>query len=271
MPTPIYLINLDRDQARLRQVTQQLQTARLPFTRLPAVDGRQLPPSAVQRLYDVSTNARCYHSDLSPGELGCYASHLSAWRQLLESGEDMALVLEDDVEVSPRLGQVLQALAALPPRWDMIKLAGRPREKPLRRWPLNQWPLPALPGLDASAVSLISYRRVPSLTAGYLLSRSGAEWLLKAHVRCWRPVDVDLRHGALAGLRLFGMLPYPVRTGPAHGQSSIGTRPGTRGGLAARWCKLRAQWAYTVACARHVRAWRATPDPFATLTLRTPP
>lgn len=60
-----------------------------------------------------------YHErvmDLSPGERGCSASHIQAWRRCLATGSDAPLlVLEDDAAPMPDFGGILKrALAALP-------------------------------------------------------------------------------------------------------------------------------------------------------------
>jgi hypothetical protein len=46
------------------------------------------------------------------GELGCYLSHVAVMRALLASSHRFALVLEDDVLLTPALRPVLQGLLA---------------------------------------------------------------------------------------------------------------------------------------------------------------
>ena len=41
-----------------------------------------------------------------PGHAACAMSHLSVYRKILASGEDLALVLEDDVTVPADLGSL---------------------------------------------------------------------------------------------------------------------------------------------------------------------
>lgn len=236
MSCPVYLINLPRDAQRLAVMRQQLDAMQLPFEWVQAVYGKDLTPAQRAALYDERANAARYHQVMTPGEIGCYASHLSVWQKLVESDAPFALVLEDDVELLPQLPAVLAAVAALPPRWDMIKLVGRDKESPWQRWPL-----PA----SAQGTDLIRYRRPPSLTGAYLVSREGAAKLLAAHRPFFRPIDVDLRHWWTSGLRLYGLAPYPIALGEESFVSSIGQRelgnPWSR-----RWRKVRGQWAYNL-------------------------
>jgi glycosyl transferase family 25 len=231
---PIYLINLPRDAQRLAVMQQQLQSLQLPFEWVQAVYGKDLSDAQRAELYDAQANAARYHQVMTPGEIGCYASHLNVWQRIAEGSAPFALVLEDDVALLPQLPAVLQSVAALAPRWDMIKLVGRDREKPWQRWTL---PSPA------AGTALIRYRRPPSLTGAYLVSREGAAKLLAAHRPFYRPIDVDLRHWWCSGLRLYGLAPYPISLGEESFVSSIGQRELGQW-WSRRWRKARGQWAY---------------------------
>ena len=60
----------------------------------------------------------------------------------------------------------------------------------------------------AARLSLVRYRRIPSTTAGYVISRSGAAKLLAKRQPFGRPVDVDLRFWWEADrLKVLGVVP----------------------------------------------------------------
>jgi glycosyl transferase, family 25 len=251
-----FVINLPRDAARMQTIAQRLDALGLPFERFDAVDGRRLEPAELDAMYSAQANRVHYPQPLVAGEIGCYASHLALWQRIADSGDAAALVLEDDVEPTPLLRPVLDALAALPPCWDMVKLIGRDSETPLQSWPL----------VDAvaatAAARLIRYRRVPSLTGAYAISRAGALRLLAARRPFFRPIDIDLRYWWECKLRVFGVAPYPVRHADAAAVSSIGARR-TRVGPVLRWRKMREQWRYSRENARATRALLAEADPLA--------
>jgi glycosyl transferase family 25 len=249
-PMPVYVVNLPRDSERMQRMASQLDALGLPFERIDAVLGRALGDAERAALYDAQRNRRLFHDPLVPGEIGCYASHLKAWQRLVDDRlADAALVLEDDVLLRPLLVPVLQAVAALPPRWDMVKLIGRDRESPWRTWPL------------AEGVKLIRYRRVPSLTSAYIVSRAGATKLLARRKPFFRPIDTDLRHWWECDLRVYGTQPYPVAHGPDAAHSSIGRRELTDA-FGHRWRKVRDQWRYSVGALRANRQLRDD-DPFS--------
>ena len=178
----MYLINLTQDVARWRSVSSQFVTVGLQARRLEAVQGAGLTSADTLGLYSATLNAAQYHKPLLAGEIGCYASHLSAWQQLLDSKEALMAVFEDDIEIDIDLPQVLEAVARLGESWDIVKLIGRSQEKTAER-------IPFLRGRD-----LVSYRRVPSLTGAYVITARGAEKLLRRRRPFGRPVDVDMRY-----------------------------------------------------------------------------
>jgi glycosyl transferase family 25 len=56
-------------------------------------------------------------------------------------------------------------------------------------------------------VALVEYQRVPSMTAGYVISRAGAAKLLATRLPFGRPIDVDLRFWWENDLRILGTVP----------------------------------------------------------------
>lgn len=238
-----YVINLAAEAERWLAVQRQFSALGLAAQRVEAVDGRRLAPRDCAALCPPALNQALYHRPLDRGEIGCYASHLAVWRALLAGGEPFAAVFEDDVEVDAALPRVLDALARLPRRWHMVKLIGRAHEKVAGTVALG------------GAHRLVSYRRVPSLTCAYVVSREGAERLLARRPPFGRPIDVDLRHWWECGIGVLGVLPYPVREGAAALDSSIAGRESPHD-LAGRLHKLALQARYTWGNARARRQGR---------------
>jgi glycosyl transferase family 25 len=124
-----WVINLDRAPDRLARISAQLQRLQLPYTRLAAVDARNLS-AAQQAALDEPAFHRKHGMTPVPGELGCYLSHVAVMRAFLASPADFALVLEDDVLLQSSLPAVLQGLMQHPTRWDVVKLSAVHRGTP---------------------------------------------------------------------------------------------------------------------------------------------
>ena len=185
-------INLDQELTRLRLINEQLATIGIAGQRVEAVEGcKPLPPELAsyfnpQHVMDV-------------GALGCYASHIKAWRQITLQRLPYALVLEDDAILDPNLAGILRnVLAALSPDWDMVHLASKPDRAVVG--------VAKLTGCGA----LVQYSRIPPGAVGYLISAAGAEKMLSAEPRIW-PLDTDTRRPWLFGLNVYGVMPPPIK------------------------------------------------------------
>lgn len=209
---PLVYINLDEDTQRRAAIDAACASAGVHAHRLPATRWSKLDDAAQAQLYSPVLNARHYFRPLLPGEKGCYASHIAAWRRLLASSAPALVVLEDDVRPEPAFAKVIDAIGALPLDWDMVKLIGRERERPRTQCRLTDQHV------------LVSYRRVPSLTAGYVISRCGAEKLLASRLPFGRPIDDDLRHWWENGLVMRGVIPAAISHADTGESSSIGER-----------------------------------------------
>lgn len=240
----IRFINLDRDLERRARLEAELRRLGLQGERFAGVLWATLPEGDQRRLYSELLNAKQFHKPLVNGEKGCYASHLALWQWLQASSHPLVIVLEDDVRLIDAFTSACQAIAALPADWDMIKLIGRSglgkREKLASQVAL------------CAGHDLVRYRRVPSLTAGYALSRRGAEKLLDTRIPFGRPIDVDLRHWwESRDLDVRGVEPPVIVLDEETSQdSSIGVKV-AEDGLRSKWRKFRHKLQYSLHNAWH--------------------
>jgi len=208
---PVLLINLDGSVERLQKAAEQLDAAGVRFERLPAVDGRLLPESERSRL--APWDQKAFFKPLSPGEIGCYLSHLAALERIVKERWPRALVLEDDFILEPdfrsRLNELLAAPGPVPP---LVKLEGRCRGGKA------EYQLP-------SGMRLMLNRRAPSRTIAQLWSLGGARTFLANTSLLRRPVDVEIKHWWETGVEVRYVSPAPIKDGDATGVgSTIGAR-----------------------------------------------
>lgn len=230
-PLPILVINLRGSTGRWSKASAELTAAGLVFERLEAVDGRLLPQAELDRLAPWDQGA--FFKPLSPGEVGCYLSHLAAAKRIVTEGWPRALVLEDDflldADFSDRLADLLGATC---PVADIIKLEG------IRSGGKSVAAL-------GSGRQLLRNRRPPSRTIAQLWSLSGARKFLAASRELRRPVDVQLKHWWEGNLEILHVSPPLVMDGDSSGKgSTIGARPsrGLLGCFRKMGYKLRFVW-----------------------------
>src|SRR5690606_15632128 len=120
MNIQIYAINLDRSVDRWNALSRRAEEFQLPIVRVSGVDGTQTPPE--QRVdCDIAAFEFKNGRTMLPGEYGCYRSHLKALTQFLASGDDLAVIVEDDIVLPVDLLDRVRAAVAAVPDADVIK------------------------------------------------------------------------------------------------------------------------------------------------------
>lgn len=195
-PVPVFLINLDRDEARLAHMSDELGAAGLAFERVPAVQGSAAPGGVAEYFLDTSG---AIASSLKRGEVGCYASHLMIHERILRERLGPVLVLEDDLRLPADFGSLLASLlATLPADWEIVRLSNAPKSAYV--------PLAAL----GAGRELVRYSKIPNNTGAYLINERGAARFLAGPRPRRRAVDEDLRRPWDFGPTSYGVVPPPV-------------------------------------------------------------
>jgi glycosyl transferase, family 25 len=192
-----YVINLDKDVGRLAHMAKELGAAGIAFERFPAVYGLDVPADLAPFLL---TPSGAIASQLKPGEIGCYASHLGVYQSLVaDETADAALIFEDDCRLAPEFAQIVaNALKMLPGDWDIVRLSNRPKRPYVSC------------GRLVGPFELAIYSRIPNIAAAYLISRAGAKRFLNMPIPRRRAVDEDLRRPWFHGLSTWGVVPPPA-------------------------------------------------------------
>ncbi len=191
----VWLINLDRSVGRLATMTGRLSSLSMPYTRFPAIDGRQEWDKLVAEV-DLPAFRRNTGREVLPGEIGCYASHLAVWRAFLDSACEVALILEDDVVFHDDFPAAVDALMAVAGQWDMVKLNCIRAKQPVLRRRLGSYRLNAYLGAFTGM-------------GAYMVSREFAAAQMAAMLPMTRPIDHRLDRFSTRSFRHYGLEPFP--------------------------------------------------------------
>lgn len=97
----VFVINLERAPERMKFMSEELAREGLDFSRVPAIDGCQIPPDQIEK----ETSAFCQWCvigrRMTNGEVGCALSHINIWQKMVSENIPLACVLEDDVTILP--------------------------------------------------------------------------------------------------------------------------------------------------------------------------
>lgn len=214
----IVVISLPDAADRRRSAAEQLTRLGLEFEFLDAFDGSTRVPAHFTEFDSRAYRLNCQRDPL-PGEIGCYASHLSLWKRCAEIGEPM-LILEDDFEALPGFAEAISIVETLLMEHDFIRLEpfDRPRAvgKRLRRV-----------GHELGSIgrfTLYYVSDVPTQLTAYAISPSGAARLAKGSARLIAPADKFVQRTWDHGVPVFALSPAIVQTGPHSSHSTIGDR-----------------------------------------------
>lgn len=241
---PSHVINLADNTARMDNARAQLAAAGLPFERVDAVNGWQLSEAEIARVYDAGANASRARHDLVPAEIGCYLSHIDAWRAIADGAAPGGFIFEDDFDADDTLSATLAALSEdNGSDWDMVKLF---TFDPISKTVSERMLTPNL--------RLVVPFRVPTCLIGYGLTKDAAKRLTDRAVPFFRPVDEDQKYFWETGLRVALALPAPIKVGDQQAVTgTIGSarRNAAKGGFARLWRGLRIQISYQAALRWH--------------------
>jgi glycosyl transferase family 25 len=247
MTWPSYLINLADNTARLENSNAQFMAQAIPFERINAVNEWALTPSEITQNYDVAANKTHAKAPLVASEVGCYLSHIAAWKRIANGVAAGGFVFEDDFLADDTLGATLADLTVAQSDWDMVKL-----------FSFDQSPKLIFETTLGTKRLVIPYR-VPTCLIGYGMTKQAAKKLLTQVPPFFRPVDEDQKFFWETGLRIALILPSPIVVGDQ--QTVTGTIGAQRRklkpkGLSVLWRALRYRLNYTLKLHWHRRGAR---------------
>lgn len=148
-----------------------------------------------ERLHLLNTGRRA-----SPGEIGCFASHVNVWERCVELGKPV-VVLEDDAGINRNypdalafIGQAISELGFVRLQPDGPRQAGKK----------------VLIG-SHDAFNCYYYERYPFGAMGYAISPAAASRFISHSRVLTGPVDLFIKQFWIHGQPLYGITPFPVQ------------------------------------------------------------
>ena len=107
-----FLINLDKEQARLAHMTTQLARLGIDFERIPAVYGKELPLKKRNQSVNPFRWWCAMGRSIALAEIGCALSHFSIYQRMIDEDIPMACILEDDITISSKFKECVARVEA---------------------------------------------------------------------------------------------------------------------------------------------------------------
>lgn len=109
-----YIINLEKDKNKYDLCLDRLKKINLnPPERFNAIYVNDENTDYVKSItypsvqYTIKYGRNSHNNIGSKGAIGCYMSHITLWKQLLESDQDMFLIFEDDVDINNNIDNLM--------------------------------------------------------------------------------------------------------------------------------------------------------------------
>ncbi|MRX33234.1 glycosyltransferase family 25 protein [Aminobacter sp. MDW-2] len=164
----LFVINLDAATDRLQWMSDSFASLGLDFERIAAIDKNNLRDEDTSHVVGTGWTG---------GEVGCFLSHIEAWKIIASGTDEFGCIFEDDVHLAPDATRYLKDSNWIPQGLDLIKLETT----------LN----PVRTGRDVVRLGshkLVSLKSFHNGSAGYVISKKLAAKLVSS-VKIDRPVD----------------------------------------------------------------------------------
>ena len=180
---PIFVINLRSSIERRSAIENDAEGLNIKLSIIDAIDGRLIKDHS-DLGYSKKANRQEYGRLLTPGEIGCYASHLKAAKSVLECNAPYAIVLEDDAKLDQPFCDFLdcakQIVDAMPEAASLINICNT---APLKKRSKNILPI------DQYAYTLHETFQFPTVARGLFWFRKGASDFVREGRIIAKPVD----------------------------------------------------------------------------------
>lgn len=194
---PVFVISLPEAYDRRARIEKIFADLNLDFEFIDAVDGRQFDVIN-HPLYNANKRLAFYGRHLNGGEIGCLLSHKKIYQKIVDENIEHALIFEDDVILRENFLPVLQKILTLDIPFDAIRFFGSPK--------LERIKARNICNIDDTH-NLVRHTGMPGGAHATLMTKSGAQKLLKHLDKTAYPIDALMGRNWLTGLNWYTVRP----------------------------------------------------------------
>lgn len=213
----VLVLTLRQSTDRQAHIKGLLDDAGIPFEFFYGVDGRvDADPSL--NMYDKRKRLRVKGEEMTPGQLGCFASHFNIWKSCLKENKNY-VVLEDDVLFDrDRFLSFIQEIESLPDEVECLRLFQN-KTRNHKEYFLAKF----------GEFEILRYTKGPMSTMGYFLTPGAAQKFISSADPIILPVDIYMDRYWVNNVVCLGVRPA-IMTHDSTFESTIGyeSRTGPR-------------------------------------------
>lgn len=185
--TPIFVISLERATDRREKLAETLKDEKN-YEIINAVDGKKLSPE------DIVLKNKYIKTELNPGQIGCFLSHVKLWKYIVDNNIPDAVILEDDILKLFNINKIINIIHSTRhiQDFDIIYIGHFFENQKENRPIIDTYPVPELNNsyeyyfATGSKIQIYPNKQIkfykstkPYGTHAYIISNSGAKNLLQ--------------------------------------------------------------------------------------------
>lgn len=194
----VFVISIEDSQERRANVNKQLQSAGVKYRFFDAVNGND----GYEKYFDAYDERECLINTgrvATPGEVGCYASHLFLWKKCVSLNEPI-MIMEDDFIIDNKFTAAVVEVERLIKQYGFIRLQTETKGKKRKV-------------KESGNFILYYYTKMPHSTICYAINPSIAKIFIRKSSILNAPVDVFIKKNWEHRQTLFGLYPYTAKEG----------------------------------------------------------
>jgi glycosyl transferase, family 25 len=193
--TPVLVVSMEEASERRMAFSERARTAVIPWR---FFDAKRALAEGLT--YDADAVERNKGRQLTPGEVGCYSSHFSIWREMIAQGWSQCIVLEDDTIVDWAFLARLAATDLASGGINYLRLYAK----------LPTWHRTVQKNFLQRSRTVVELVGPAYGTQAYAITLQGARALSQACRVVRRPIDDEMDRSWDHGVRNLMLFPAPV-------------------------------------------------------------
>lgn len=179
-----YVINLEWEREKRERMKRRLANDFSNVEFIKAVNGKELSAEVISSVYDKSKTLMNIGRELTLGEIGCAISHLRIMENVVANNQ-IALILEDDIELMINEAVLKELLGNFPDDWECMLLGHHSKYSRFEEGIKSKWYKKTL----VNDISCFRFCERPAGGYGYMINKAGAKKVLSSFKSITKPID----------------------------------------------------------------------------------
>jgi len=192
----IYIMSPKKHKIRRDSMVSSLEQTGFEFEFMSINDDLELTPEAILKNHNTQKTRDTFGREFSRGEIASTLNHLLAYKKIIESRDDTAIILEDDMSFNGKEFYRIVSLAS--------KLVNTSQPQVCLLTPVISY-------LKHNAIKITNKHKIVSVVqawdAGYIINQSAAKKMVEINKESWILADDWVKYKRYADINVLSVVP----------------------------------------------------------------